>query len=120
MRDHISDRRYFGVAPLATKLNELLNSDQIGPWHVGHWVDFKHTAVRIKFLTATDGEIHHGDRPWHGRPAITDSTSAGGHASWEVTAADELKRQPAWLTAASDEDQRSGRSRVRARRPPCR
>ena len=47
----------FGVARLATKLNELLKRDQIGPWHVGHWIDFKHTAIRIKFLTTTDGEV---------------------------------------------------------------
>src|SRR5438477_7613632 len=55
MRDHISCRRFFGVARLATKLNGLLSSGQIGPWHVGHWIDFKHTAIRIKFITATDG-----------------------------------------------------------------
>jgi hypothetical protein len=47
----------FGVARLATKLNELLDSQQIGPWHVGQWIDFKHTAIRIKFLTAMDGEV---------------------------------------------------------------
>ena len=39
----------FGVARLATKLNELLKRGQIGPWHVGHWIDFKHTV--------TDGEV---------------------------------------------------------------
>ena len=42
----------FGVARLATKLNELSGRQQIGPWHVGQWIDFKHTAIRIKFLTA--------------------------------------------------------------------
>jgi hypothetical protein len=47
----------FGVGRLATKLNELLNRGQIGPWHVGQWIDFKHTAIRIKFLTAADGEV---------------------------------------------------------------
>ena len=47
----------FGVARLATKLNELLDRGQIGPWRIGHWIDFKHTAIRIKFLTATDGEV---------------------------------------------------------------
>jgi len=47
----------FGVARLATKLNELLRSGQFGTWHVGHWIDFKHTAIRIKFLAATDGEV---------------------------------------------------------------
>ena len=47
----------FGVARLATKLNELLKRGEIGPWHVGHWIDFKHTAIRINFLTTTDGEV---------------------------------------------------------------
>jgi len=47
----------YGVARLATKLNELLDGGQIGPWRVGHWIDFKHTAIRIKFLTVTDGQV---------------------------------------------------------------
>jgi hypothetical protein len=47
----------FGVGRLATKLNELLNADQIGPWHIGQWIDFRHTAVRIKFGTAADGDV---------------------------------------------------------------
>ena len=47
----------FGVGRLATKLNELLNKGEIGPWHVGQWIDFTHSAIRIKFLTAADGEV---------------------------------------------------------------
>jgi len=47
----------YGVARLADKLNELLNRGQIGAWHVGHWIDFRHTAIRIKFLTLTDGDV---------------------------------------------------------------
>lgn len=47
----------FGVGRLASRLNELLNADQIGPWHMGQWIDFRHTAVRIKFGTAADGEV---------------------------------------------------------------
>ena len=47
----------FGVGRRATKLNELLNRGQIGPWHVGQWIDFRHTAIRIKFLTAADGDF---------------------------------------------------------------
>jgi hypothetical protein len=47
----------FGVARLATKLSEQLDSQQIGPWHVGRWIDFKQTAIRINFLTPTDGEV---------------------------------------------------------------
>jgi hypothetical protein len=58
MRDRISCRGwYFGVACLATKLNELLDRQQIGLWRVGQWIDYKHTAILIKFLTATDGEV---------------------------------------------------------------
>ena len=47
----------FGVARLGSKLNELLDTGQIGSWRVGHWIDFKHTEIRIKFLTVTDGEV---------------------------------------------------------------
>ena len=47
----------FGVARLATRLNELLDRDQIGPWHIGQWTDFKHTAIGIGFRTAIDGEV---------------------------------------------------------------
>jgi hypothetical protein len=47
----------FGVGRLATKLNELLNADKIDPWHMGQWIDFRHTAVRIKFGTAADGKV---------------------------------------------------------------
>jgi hypothetical protein len=47
----------FGVARLATKLNGLLSRGRIEPWHVDHWIDFTHNAIRIKFLTATDGEV---------------------------------------------------------------
>jgi hypothetical protein len=47
----------FGVGRLATKLNELSKTDQIGPWHIGQWIDFRHTAVRIKFGSAADGKL---------------------------------------------------------------
>jgi hypothetical protein len=47
----------FGVGRLAAKLNELLDTDQIGPWHIGQWIDFTHTAIRIKFGTAADGQL---------------------------------------------------------------
>ena len=47
----------FGVARLATKLNELLDGGQIGPWRIGQWIDFKHAAIGIKFLTVTDGQV---------------------------------------------------------------
>ena len=46
----------FGVGRLATKLNQLLDLGYIGPWHVGRWIDFTHTAIRINFLTDADAK----------------------------------------------------------------
>ena len=39
----------FGVGQLATRLNKLLESGQIGVWHISPWVDWRHTAICIKF-----------------------------------------------------------------------
>ncbi len=50
----------FGVGRLATMLKGLADSGKIGPWHVGRWVDFRHTAIRIQFDTRADGEIAEG------------------------------------------------------------
>ena len=47
----------FGVGRLATRLTELAASHQIGEWHIGHWVDWKHTAIRINFDTAGDAVL---------------------------------------------------------------
>jgi hypothetical protein len=47
----------FGVGSLATRLNALVTSDQIGEWHIGHWTDWQHTAIRIKFATAADAAL---------------------------------------------------------------
>jgi hypothetical protein len=47
----------FGVSRLATKLNALLSAAQISPWHIGQWIDFKHTAIRIRFASAADSEV---------------------------------------------------------------
>ena len=46
----------FGVGRLATKLKALADTAQIGPWHIGQWTDFKHTAIRKRFVSITDGE----------------------------------------------------------------
>ena len=46
----------FGVGRLATRLKALADTGQIGPWHIGHWTDFKHTAIRIRFGSVADGE----------------------------------------------------------------
>jgi hypothetical protein len=47
----------FGVGSLATRLNELVISGQIGEWHIGHWTDWRHTAIRINFATAADAAL---------------------------------------------------------------
>ena len=47
----------FGVGRLATSLKALVDADQIAPWHVGQWIDFKHTEIRIRFGSAADGEL---------------------------------------------------------------
>lgn len=46
----------FGVGRLATRLKELGDARQIGTWHVGNWIDFKHTAIRIRFDNVADAE----------------------------------------------------------------
>jgi|SRR5579872_553184 len=44
----------FGAGRLASRLTELESVDLIGPWHVGHWIDYTHTAVRIRFSSRGD------------------------------------------------------------------
>ena len=36
----------FGVGCLATSLKALESINQIGPWHIGHWIDYTHTTIR--------------------------------------------------------------------------
>ena len=50
----------FGVGRLATILKGLADSGEIGPWRVGQWTDFRHTAIRIQFDTGADGELAEG------------------------------------------------------------
>ena len=47
----------FEVGELASRLKALADADQIGPWHTGKWIEFKHTAIRIRFDTVADGEL---------------------------------------------------------------
>ena len=47
----------FGVGQLATRLNKLLESGKIGVWHIGPWVDWRHTAICIKFDSVEDGKL---------------------------------------------------------------
>ena len=56
----------FGVGRLGTILKGLEQSGQIGAWHIGHWIDFRHTAIRIQFDTRAGGEIAKGFiENWH-------------------------------------------------------
>jgi len=50
----------FGVSRLATKLKALADAEQIGPWHIGQWTDFRHTAIRMEFASIADGERAQG------------------------------------------------------------
>jgi len=50
----------FGVGRLASRLKSLESIDQIGPWHVGHWTDYTHTAIRIRFSSDADGKMASG------------------------------------------------------------
>ncbi len=51
-RPHL--RGSFGAGRLASRLKELESVDLIGPWHVGHWIDYTHTAIRIRFSSPAD------------------------------------------------------------------
>src|ERR1700730_6268406 len=47
----------FGVGRLAARLDELLKSGRIGAWHIGPWVDWRQTEIRIKFDSVEDGKL---------------------------------------------------------------
>jgi hypothetical protein len=47
----------FGVGRLATRLTALTTSRQIGEWHIGRWLDWRHTAIRINFATPADAAL---------------------------------------------------------------
>jgi len=47
----------FGVGRLATRLKALEGTNQIGSWHVGHWIDHTHTAIRIQFDNDEDARV---------------------------------------------------------------
>ena len=47
----------FGVGRLATRLNKLLESGKIGVWHIGPWVDWRHTTICIKIDSVDDGKL---------------------------------------------------------------
>ena len=46
----------FGAGRLAIRLKELESVDLIGPWHVGHWMDYTHRAIRIRFSSRADAK----------------------------------------------------------------
>ena len=47
----------FGVGRLASRLKALEGANEIGSWHVGHWIDHTHTAIRIRFDNDEDAEV---------------------------------------------------------------
>ncbi len=47
----------FGVGRLATRLKALQSVGHIGPWHVGYWVDFTRTAIRIRVNSIVDAQV---------------------------------------------------------------
>ena len=55
----------FGVGRLATRLTALKAHHQIGDWHIGRWMDWRHKAIRISFDTSEDAAlakaVHDGD-----------------------------------------------------------
>ena len=44
----------FGAGRLASRLKEPESVDLIGPWHVGHWMDYTQKAIRIRFASRAD------------------------------------------------------------------
>jgi hypothetical protein len=51
------ERGIFGVGSLATRLKALESVDMIGPWHIGNWIDYKHTAIRVQFNSVGDAKL---------------------------------------------------------------
>ena len=51
------DRGIYGVGRLATRLKGLESIGNIGPWHVGHWIDFTHKEIRIHFNSVVDATL---------------------------------------------------------------
>ena len=47
----------FGVGRLATRLTALAANREIGEWHIGHWVDWRHTEIRVNFDTAAHAAV---------------------------------------------------------------
>ena len=44
----------YGVDVLAKRLIALAEDKQIGEWHIDRWIDWTHTAIRIRFDTVAD------------------------------------------------------------------
>jgi hypothetical protein len=64
----------FGVGQLAINLKALTEAGKIGPWHIGHWIDYRHTAIRIQFESSADGEFARSFvENWHRAHAAADS-----------------------------------------------
>ena len=44
----------YGVDLLAKRLIALAEDKQIGEWHIDRWIDWKHSAIQIRFDTVAD------------------------------------------------------------------
>ncbi len=49
-----------GVDRLAKRLKALQAEDRIGDWHIGQWIDWRHTAIRIRFASRADATLAEG------------------------------------------------------------
>lgn len=47
----------FGVGRLASRLKTLTAAKEIGDWHLGLWVDWRHTAISVDFGNAADAAL---------------------------------------------------------------
>jgi hypothetical protein len=67
----------FGAGRLASRLKELESVDLIGPWHVGHWIDYTHTAIRIRFSSSADARTASTDIGFSAGPPPEESVQKG-------------------------------------------
>jgi hypothetical protein len=59
-----------GADRLARGLKALQADGGIGEWHVGHWIDWRHTGIRISFETEADAS--RAERDCHDAGTPTD------------------------------------------------
>ena len=81
-RPHL--RGSFGAGRLASRLKELESVDLIGSWHVGHWIDYTHTAIRIRFSRPADARAALSNVGFSaGSPLKRIEVSSGRSEQWD-------------------------------------